>query len=214
MLYWLTMEKLSPELKRQVAEAVVLLKSGGVISFPTDTVYSLGCDYRDGEAVARLYEVKGRPLRKALPLLIGSIDQIDEIVLVVPEVARQLAARFWPGALTLVLKKQKSVPDFITAGEYTVAVRVPAHPVPLAMVKGLGAPIVGTSANLSGQPSALTAEAVRASLGNRIDMVIDGGRAPGGKESTIVDVSSEKPVVLREGAITRAELAKVIPQIS
>lgn len=214
MLYWFTMEDLSTLLKKQAAEAVSILKSGGVISFPTDTVYSLGCDYRDGEAVARLYEVKGRPLRKALPLLIGSIDQIDEIALVVPEVARQLAARFWPGALTLVLKKQKSVPDFITAGECTVAVRVPAHPVPLAMVKGLGAPIVGTSANLSGQPSALTASAVSASLGNRVDMVIDGGRAPGGKESTIVDVSTEPPVILRVGAISRSELKRVCPEIT
>jgi L-threonylcarbamoyladenylate synthase len=208
------MDRLSPRLKQPVAEAVAIFKSGGVVAFPTDTVYSLGCDYRNREAVFRIYEVKGRPSRKALPILLGGIGQIDGVALDFPDVAWKLAAKFWPGALTLVLKKRPSVPDFITAGSDTVAVRVPAHPVALALVKGLGAPIVGTSANLSGQPSALNAEEVRASLGNRVDMVVDGGRVPGGKESTIIDVSGEKPVILREGAISRAELERFIQTIT
>ncbi|MFH0941467.1 MAG: L-threonylcarbamoyladenylate synthase [Chloroflexota bacterium] len=208
------MDKLSPRVKRQVAEGVSFLKSGGVVAFPTDTVYGLGCDYRSREAVARLYELKGRPTRMALPLLLWGIGQIDEVALSVPEVARRLAAEFLPGALTLVLKKRPSVPDFITAGGDTVAVRVPAHPVPVALARGLGVPIVGTSANLSGRPSALTAEEVCAELGSRVDMVIDGGSVPGGKESTIVDVSGQTPVILREGAITRAELERVCPQLA
>lgn len=190
------------------------LKMGGIVAFPTDTVYGLGCDHRSREAVARLYEVKGRLSRMALPLLLGSIGQIDEVVLEVPEAARQFAAKFWPGALTLVLKKRESVPDFISAGGDTIAVRVPAHPVPVALANGLGAPIVGTSANLSGQPSAFTAGEVCAYFGSRVDMVIDGGHVPGGRESTIVDVSGRMPVILREGAISREELESVCPWIA
>jgi len=208
------MESLSPRLKKQVEKAVSILKSGGVIAFPTDTVYGLGCDYRNPKAVARIYEIKGRPPKMALPLLLGNAGQLEVVALEVPEVARRLAEKFWPGALTLVLKKQKSVPDFITSGGDTVAVRVPAHPVARALVNGLGVAVVGTSANLSGQPSAMTAEDVRAALGDRVDLIVDGGRAPGGKESTIVDVSGEKLVVLREGAVSKAELAKVYPEIA
>jgi len=210
MLYWLTMDRLSSSLKQQVAKAVAILRSGGVVAFPTDTVYGLGCEYHNREAVFRIYEVKGRPSRMALPLLLSSVEQIDEVTLEVPEVARQLTAKFWPGALTLILKKSPSVPDFITAGGDTVAVRVPDHPVPVAIARGLGMPIVGTSANLSGQPSALNAEEVRTSLGERVDIVIDGGRVSGGGESTIIDLSGEKPVVLREGAISLAELKRFI----
>ncbi len=201
-------------MEKPAAEAVAILKSGGVVAFPTDTVYSLGCDYRSREAVARIYEAKGRPSQKALPLLLGTLEQIDDVAESVPDVARQLAAKFWPGGLTLVLKKQITVPDFITAGGDTVAVRVPAHPVPLALVAGLGAPVVGTSANLSGQPSALTAEEVCVSLGKMVDLVIGGGRVPGGKESTIVDVSGKTPVVLRAGAIGLSELKAVCPEIT
>jgi L-threonylcarbamoyladenylate synthase len=204
------MEQLTLRQKQQVAEAVSILKSGGVIAFPTDTVYGLGCDYRNREAALRIYEIKGRPPKMALPLLLGNARQISEVALDVPEVARRLAAKFWPGALTLVVKKHPSVPDFITAGGDTVAVRLPAHPVPVALARGLGAPIVGTSANLSGQPSALNAEEACAVLGDRVDMVIDDGQVPGGKESTIVDVSGERPVVLREGAIIPAQLQRFI----
>ena len=130
-----------------------------------------------------------------------------------PQIAWLLARSFLPGALTLVLPKSKSVPDIITAGGTTVAVRVPAHPVPAALVQGLGAPIVGTSANLSGKPSSLTADEVYSQFGDKIDFVIDGGRCLGAKESTIVDVTGEVPVILREGAISRNELKRVCNSI-
>ncbi|MFC2036301.1 L-threonylcarbamoyladenylate synthase [Chloroflexota bacterium] len=114
-----------------------------------------------------------------------------------------------PGALTIVLPKSNSVPDIITAGGTTIAVRIPAHPIPSALIGGLGVPIVGTSANPSGKPSPLTADAVYSQLGNKIDLIIDGGRCPGGRESTVIDVTGETPVVLREGAISREELEQV-----
>jgi L-threonylcarbamoyladenylate synthase len=127
----------------------------------------------------------------------------------VPPLAWRLARRFLPGALTMVLPSSSSVPDIITAGSGTVAVRVPRHPVPVALIRGLGAPVVGTSANLSGRPSALTAPEVSAQFGERIDLIIDGGRCPGGRESTVVDLTGRTPVVLREGAISREELERV-----
>jgi len=150
----------------------------------------------------------------ALPLLLAGTSQIGEVTENVPQVAWLLIRRFLPGALTLVLPKSDALPDIITAGGETVAVRIPAHPVPLALAEGIGAPIVGTSANLSGKPSALTADDVLSQFGDKIDLVIDGGRCPGGKESTIVDVTGETPVILREGAITRGELEQVYEGIA
>jgi len=150
----------------------------------------------------------------ALPLLLADTSQIGEVAEPVPQVAWLLADKFLPGALTIVLHKSESVPDIITGEGKTVAVRIPAHPIPVALARGLGAPIVGTSANLSGKPSASTADEVRTQLGDKVDLIIDGGRCPGGKESTIVDLTGETPVVLREGAISREELKQVCPSIA
>jgi L-threonylcarbamoyladenylate synthase len=163
--------------------------------------------------VERVYRVKKRPSSKALPLLLADKSQIGEVAQPVSRVAWLLAEKFLPGALTIVLPKSKSVPDIVTGKNKTVAVRVPAHPIPIALAQGLGTPITGTSANLSGKPSALTADDVRAQLGNTVDLIIDGGRCPGGKESTIVDLTGETPVILREGAISREELKQVCPSI-
>jgi L-threonylcarbamoyladenylate synthase len=145
----------------------------------------------------------------ALPLLLAHTSQMDEIAEEIPAVARLLARSLLPGALTMVLRRSELVSDMVTAGSMTVAVRVPAHPVPVVLVEGLGVPIVGTSANLSGQPSALTADEVHAQFGDKIDLVIDGGRCLGGEESTIIDMTGEIPVVLREGAISKEELKLV-----
>ena len=145
----------------------------------------------------------------ALPLLLAHTVQINEVAESVPLIAWLLARKFLPGALTIVLHKSNSVLDIITGGGMTVAVRVPAHPIPIALADGLGMPIVGTSANLTGRPSPLTAGEVYSQLGDKIDLIIDGGRCLGGKESTIVDVTGETPVVLREGAISREELKRV-----
>jgi L-threonylcarbamoyladenylate synthase len=159
--------------------------------------------------VARVYAVKGRPRNMPLPLLLARWSQIEDVAESVPPLAWLLARRFLPGALTLVLPRASSVPDIVTAGGVTVAVRIPAHPVPVALASGLGAPLLGTSANLSGRPSALTASEVYAQFGDQIDLVIDGGRSPGGRESTIIDVTGQVPVVLREGAVALSELEQV-----
>ncbi len=205
--------KLSPALRKQIEKGVFILKSGGMVAFPTDTVYGLGASAGIPEAVARVYAVKGRPRNMPLPLLLARVSQIEDVAESVPPLAWFLARKFLPGALTLVLPKSRSIPDIVTAGGDTVAVRVPAHPVPAALANGLGTPLLGTSANLSGRPSALTAGEVYTQFGEQIDLVIDGGRSLGGRESTIVDVTGEVPVVLREGAIALSELKQVCGDI-
>ena len=202
-------DKPSSHIQQRVEEGISILKRGGIVAFPTDTVYGLGSGANLPQAVERVYQVKERPRNMALPLLLANMSQITEVAYPVPAVAWLLARHFLPGALTLVLHKSKSVPDIVTAGSMTVAVRIPAHPVPVALAKGLGTPIVGTSANLSGKPSSLTADDVYSQFGDKIDLVIDGGKCSGGRESTIVDVTRETPVVLREGAISREELKRV-----
>jgi L-threonylcarbamoyladenylate synthase len=204
----------STSIQQQVKEAITILKKGGIVAFPTDTVYGLGASVNILHAVERIYQVKERPRNMALPILIAHISQIGEIASSVPPVAWLLARSFLPGALTLVLYKSKLVPDIVTAGDKTVAVRVPAHPVPIALIEGLGTPIVGTSANLSGKPSALSADEVHTQLGDNVDLIIDGGRCPGGRESTVVDVTMEPPVILREGAISIEELKRVYNKIT
>ncbi len=149
----------------------------------------------------------------ALPLLLAHISQISKVTKPMPQIAWLLARNFLPGSLTLVLYKAESVPDIITGGGQTVAVRVPAHPIPVALIEGLGAPIVGTSANLSGKPNSLTADEVYAQFGDKLDLIIDGGRCPDFKESTIVDVTGEVPAILREGAISTEELKRVCKTI-
>jgi len=205
--------KFPSDIQKQVERGISILKQGGVVAFPTDTVYGLGAWANLHQAVARVYQVKERPRNMALPLLLAHTSQISEVAEPVPPLAWLLARSFLPGALTIVLHKSNSVPDIITGGGSTVAVRIPAHPVPVALAEGLGAPIVGTSANLSGRPSPLTADEVYAQFGDKIDLVIDGGRCPGGRESTIVDVTGETPVILREGAISTEELRKVCESI-
>lgn len=203
----------NPEIQTQIERGIALLGRGGVVAFPTDTVYGLGAAIDRPEAIARIYAVKQRPRDMALPLLLGDAAQLSMVADSVPGAARRLAERFWPGALTLVLKKSAPVPDAVTAGAGTVAVRVPGHPVPIALIRGAGIPVTGTSANLSGRPSPRTAAEVREQLGESIDLIIDGGRSPGGRESTIVDVTGAVPVVRRAGAITLEQLRLVCPEI-
>jgi len=201
-------DKPAIDIQEQIDKGIAILKKGGLVVFPTDTVYGLGACYNNYEAVERIYRIKKRPRNKALPLLLAEAAQISEIAEYVPPAAWLLVGRFLPGALTIVLTKSKSVPDIITGGAKTVAVRIPAHPVPIALIGGVGMPIIGTSANLSGKPSILAAREICSQFGDKIDLVIDGGRCPGGRESTIVDVTGEVPRVLREGAISRQELAQ------
>ena len=196
-------------MEQQIEQAIEILKKGGIVAFPTDTVYGLGASALDEEAVARVYEAKGRPRHLALPLLLADISQIAAVARPVPEIAWRLAQRFLPGGLTLVLHKASSVSTVVSGGGEKIAVRVPNHPVPLALIEGLGAPITGTSANLTGSPSPDTAEEVHQQMGDRVNLVIDGGRCPGGMDSTVLDLTGETPRILREGAISREEIERV-----
>ncbi|MBE0480300.1 MAG: threonylcarbamoyl-AMP synthase [Dehalococcoidia bacterium] len=198
-----------PPLEQQIEHALDILGESGIIAYPTDTVYGLGSDPYDERAVMRVFQAKRRPHHLPLPLLIADISQFYDVALHVPEPALRLARAFLPEGLTLVLKKSARVPDIVTAGGDTVAIRIPDHPVPLALVRGLGKPIIGTSANISGKPSPLTAGEVSEQLGSEVDFIIDGGRAPGGVESTVIDLTTPSPTLVRRGAIPVEDIRKV-----
>lgn len=184
-----------------ISRAVEVLRGGGIVAFPTDTVYGIGAHGMLPQAVERLYAVKERPHDKAIPLLLPGFEALPAVVAGVPEAARALAGRFWPGALTIVLRRSPNVPDAVTAGGETVAVRMPDHALTLALLRALAAPLAATSANLSGEPAPDTAEGVLAQLEGRIDLILDGGRCPGGVASTVVDLTVDPPEVLRAGEI-------------
>lgn len=181
-----------------------MLRSGGLVAFPTDTVYGVGALAFDSEAVERVYWAKDRPVEKAIPVLLGESLQLDAVASDVPERARLLAARFWPGPLTLVVGKKRSVPRAVAAGA-TLGVRVPDHPTALALLRGAG-PMAVTSANLSGQPSAQTAAEVLEQLDGKVDLILDGGRTPGGIASTIVDCTQADLRILRLGPVSLEDL--------
>ena len=187
--------------------AVEALRRGGLVAYPTDTVYGLAALPTDDEAVRRLFEAKKRPLDQSTPLLIASPADLALVAGEVPEVARRLMHAFWPGALTIVLPKALRFHSKAIVGD-SVGVRVPDHPVPRELVRLLGAPITGTSANVSGEPEPVTADDVRAQLGDAVDLVIDGGRCAGGRPSTVVDCTVAPPRIVREGAISREELVR------
>jgi len=189
--------------------AVALLRDGSSVAFPTDTVYGLGADAFQPEAVAELYRAKGRPADKAMPLLLASPEQLEQVVSEVSPLARRLAEHFWPGGLTLVLPARPTIPAIVTAGGTTVAVRIPNHPVAQALITAVGVPLATTSANRSGRPSPVTAGAVLADLDGLIPLILDGGVCPGGIESTVVEVSRETLRILRRGAIGDAALQAV-----
>jgi L-threonylcarbamoyladenylate synthase len=192
-------------LQREIDKGIEILRGGGVVAFPTDTVYGLGADSSNPAAVERVYAIKKRPGHRQFPLLIAEMSRLADLAEPIPEIAWFLARRFWPGGLTLVLRKRDSVDKSVASGA-TVAVRVPDHPVCLTLIEGLGNPLVGTSANISGRPPTLTADEVRQQLGRKVDLIIDGGKSPGGKESTVVDVTDDRPVILREGIIPSPEI--------
>jgi len=206
------MKRLDSSTQAAVAQGVAVLRRGGLVAFPTDTVYGLGASIDLPAAVASVYAAKSRPREMALPVLVSETADIERLSERLSPAARCLIEAFLPGALTIVVPASAAVPAHVTAGRGTVALRIPDHPVPRALIRGLGAPIIGTSANRSGRPSPLTADEVRAQLGDRIDLVIDGGRCPG-VESTIVDVTGEIPVVLRAGAISSADIERACGRV-
>ena len=185
----------------RLAQAVAVLRSGGVIAFPTDTVYGLGAHGFLASAIDKLYTLKRRERQKAIALLLASVEDVQSVAVQVPEITWRLAERFWPGPVTLVLPKAASVLDVLTAGSETVAVRIPAHDVALQLIAALGAPLAATSANLSGQPEAVTAGQVREIFGDQVQFVLDGGRCPGGVPSTVVDLTVTPAQIRRRGAV-------------
>ena len=196
-------------LQDQVEATVRILKGGGVVAIPTDTLYGLAADALNEKAVERIFSIKGRSKGMALPLLLADADDIVKWAVDIPDTAWLVAQRFWPGALTLVLKKGESISDAVSGGLDTIALRVPNHHVPRAIARGLGAPITGTSANRSGSPGLMTAEAVRREFGSDVDLVIDAGDASKGLASTVLDLSGNQPRILREGAVSLREIEEL-----
>lgn len=192
------------------AHAVRLLRAGKVIAFPTDTVYGVGASGFDDRAIEGLFLVKGRPRDKAIPYLLASAEDLNQVAREIPPSARVLAARFWPGALTLVVPASPRVPRVLIGSGDSIAVRVPNLTITRSLIDSLGAPLAATSANLSGGRDPANAQEVLAQLGGRIPLILDGGATPGNVPSTVVDVTTEPPTVRRVGIITVEEIERVI----
>jgi L-threonylcarbamoyladenylate synthase len=195
----------------EIARAADVLRAGGLVAFPTETVYGLGTDASNPSALRRLYAVKRRPLDHPVIVHVSGIGQLDELARDVPDVARVLARACWPGPLTLVVRRRPgAVADMATGGRETVGVRVPSHPLARALLDAFGGAIAAPSANRFGEVSPTTAAHVRKDLGDDVDIILDGGPCAIGVESTIVDVSGEVPVVLRVGGVSEARLAELV----
>lgn len=194
-------------------EGAEILKKGGLVAFPTETVYGLGADGLNTEASRKIYEAKGRPSDNPLIIHIADFNALTELTEECPEKGRRLAEAFWPGPLTLIFRKSSKVPRSTTGGLDTVAVRMPSHPIAYELIRMSGINIAAPSANVSGRPSPTRAEHVIEDLSGRIDMIIDGGKVDIGLESTIVDVTSEIPVILRPGYITAEMIEQVIGRV-
>ncbi len=193
----------------EIARALKVLRAGGLVAFPTDTVYGVGALAFDGKAVESIYLAKDRPIEKAIPILIADVDDLSRVASSpLPPMAVKLASRFWPGPVTLVVPKLPTLPEAVSATD-TVAARVPDHEVARALLRESG-PLAVTSANISGGPSPATAEEVFQQLGGRITLIIDGGKTPGGVPSTLVDCTGEEARILREGPVTMEQLLVAI----
>ena len=184
-----------------LSTAVSLLLRGELVAFPTDTVYGVGAIAWDDEAVGKLYEAKLRPADKPIPVLLNGPEDLFAVSRDLTPTALALAERFWPGPLTLVVRKSARLPDSVTAGSDSVAVRVPDHPVARSLIRAAGAPLATTSANLSGQAAGVTATEVATQLAGRVALILDGGACPGGVPSTIVDVTGDEIILIREGPL-------------
>lgn len=197
-----------------MAKAAAVLRGGGLVAFPTETVYGLGGDGRNPLAAGKIYAAKGRPSDNPLILHIAEPEELDPLVAEVPPMARPLMEAFWPGPMTLIFRKSELVPYETTGGLDTVAVRMPSHPVARALIHAAGLPIAAPSANLSGHPSPTSASHVREDLEGRVDMILDGGDVEIGLESTIIDVTGEEPVILRPGYISLEAVQRLMGEAS
>ena len=183
------------------AEALRILKSGGIVAYPTESFYALGVIATDGNAVKRLFELKKRPVEKPLPIIVGDMETLGAIVRSIPEKSKGLMERYWPGPLTLIFEGLDSIPGLLTGGTGKVAVRIPGRSAALNLAEALKIPLTATSANPSSKPPAIDSEEVVNYFGDKADLIIDAGKAPGGKPSTIVDVTVSPFRILREGRI-------------
>lgn len=190
-----------------------LLREGEVVAFPTDTLYGVGAVAFERYAVRQIFKVKNRPADKAIPVFITQIDDLNQVAKNVPNAAWPLLQQFWPGALTVVLPKVAALPGDVTAGQNTVAVRIPDHPVSLELVMQVGRPLAVTSANLSGHPNPASAQGVAEQLGSRLPLILDGGPSPSAQASTIIDLSVTPPRLLRVGPISLDQLREYLPDI-
>jgi len=202
--------KISAADLEKIGEAAEVLKRGGLVAFPTETVYGLGGDGRRGDVSARIYAAKGRPSDNPLIVHISSMEELPPLVKDIPETCRKLADAYWPGPMTLVLNKSAEIPKETTGGLDTLAVRMPVHPVANKLIELSGVPVAAPSANRSGRPSTTTAEHCIEDLDGRIDLILDGGPCDIGVESTIVDLTEADPVLLRPGAVTVEMLTKTL----
>lgn len=193
--------------------AVELLRAGRLVAFPTETVYGLGANALDEAAVRRIFEAKGRPLSSPLIVHVDSIEMARELALEWPDKAEALARKFWPGPLTIIVPKQHAIPDIVTAGLPSVGLRMPAHPVALALLKAAHLPLAAPSANRFTQLSPTTAEHVRDGLGSAVDLILDGGPCDVGIESTVISLAGTVPRILRSGMITQPEIEAVIGSV-
>ncbi|MDD3157703.1 L-threonylcarbamoyladenylate synthase [Anaeromusa sp.] len=209
---WWRVDAKKPDLKI-IAAAAQLLREGKLVAFPTETVYGLGANGLDAEASASIYRAKGRPSDNPLILHVADLEAWEPLVQQITPLARKLAERFWPGPLTMILPRSFRVPDVVTGGLDTVAVRMPATAVTRELIRQAGVPMAGPSANTSGKPSPTTAEAVWEDLHGRIDAILDCGPCAVGLESTVVDLSGEVPMLLRPGGLTVEALREVIPNL-
>lgn len=208
----LKINPLSPE-PFKIKEAAEVIKKGGTVAFPTETVYGLGADALDPDAVKRVFQAKGRPSDNPLIVHIASIEDLVLIAKKPTKSALFVIDKFWPGPLTIILKKKKIVPDIVTGGLDTVAVRMPDNKIALSLIKKAGVPLVAPSANLSGRPSPTRTKDVANDLSGRIDLIIDGGKTRIGIESTVIDMTTTPPTLLRPGGLPLEEIEKVIGHI-
>lgn len=199
--------------ENQIAIAAEIIKKGGLVALPTETVYGLGADALNGEAVASIFAAKGRPMDNPLIVHISDISQLYPLVREFPEKAKRLAEKYWPGPLTMIMKKSDIIPNEVSAGLDTVAIRFPSHPVAQKLITLSKTPIAAPSANISGHPSPTSFEHVKADMFGKIDAIIDGGACSVGLESTVITLAGEKPRLLRPGGITLEQLESVIGEV-
>ena len=200
--------------KEELAPAAEILRAGGLVAFPTETVYGLGADALDEKAAKRIYAAKGRPSDNPLIVHIANVDSLKELAVDIPECAYALAEKFWPGPMTMILKKRDCVPYGTTGGLDTVAIRMPNHRVALELIEASGVYVAAPSANSSGKPSPTKAKHVYDDLKDKIDMIVDGGDCKIGLESTIIDLTGETPMILRPGYITKRMLEEVVGEVA